>query len=49
MKTAGESLTYKIFDAEHGFANPSNPNFDPTSTAEAYKMAMDYLKKKFKL
>ena len=49
MKTAGESLSYKIFDAEHGFANPSNPNFDPKSTAEAYKMAMDYLKKKFKL
>ncbi len=49
MKSAGKSLTYKIFDAEHAFANPSNPNFDTAATAEAYKMSMDYLKKKFKL
>ncbi len=47
MKTAGKSLTFKIFDNEHAFANPSNPNFDKTASEEAYKMALDYLKKKY--
>lgn len=49
MKSAGKSLTYKIFDAEHAFANPSNPNFDTQASAEAYKMSLDYLKKRYKL
>ncbi|MEY4937237.1 MAG: hypothetical protein RIS64_3596 [Bacteroidota bacterium] len=44
MKTASKSVTTKIFDAEHAFANPSNPNFDKAATAEAFKMASDYLK-----
>ena len=48
MKTAGKSLTYTIFDAEHGFANPSNPKFNKTSSEEAYQAALVYLKSKFK-
>lgn len=48
MENAGKDLTYKIFPAAHGFANPSNPRHDKEATAEAYAMAMDYLKKKFK-
>lgn len=47
MKTAGKSLNYKIFDAEHGFSNPSNPIYDKTATAEAYAMSSSYLKKAF--
>ena len=37
MATAGKTLDYKIYDAEHAFANPSNPNFDKDASAEAYQ------------
>jgi carboxymethylenebutenolidase len=47
MKSADKKLTYKIFDAEHAFANPSNQNFDKEATKEAYTMAIEYLKTKF--
>jgi carboxymethylenebutenolidase len=49
METAGKKLTYKIFPAVHGFANPSNPKFDPVASKEAYGMALGYLKEKFKI
>jgi len=48
MKTAGKPLEYKIFDAAHGFANPSNPKHDEAKSKEANSMALNYLKKKFK-
>ncbi len=47
MKKAGKKLTYKIFEATHGFANPSNAKHDPEATKVAYKMSLDYLKAKF--
>lgn len=47
MKTAGKSLTYKIFPGVHGFANPSNPKYDEALSKEAYGMAIGYLKQKF--
>jgi carboxymethylenebutenolidase len=37
-------MTYKIFEADHAFANPSNPKYDPKATEEAYKMTLDFLK-----
>lgn len=46
MKEAGKALDYKIFNGVHGFANPSNPKYDATLAAEAYGMALTYLKKK---
>jgi carboxymethylenebutenolidase len=46
MKEAGKGLEYKIFSGVHGFANPSNPKHDQALTAEAYGMALGYLKKK---
>lgn len=49
MKTAGKELNYKIFEAAHGFANPSNPKHDVEKATEAYGMAISYLKKKFKV
>ena len=49
MKTAGKELNYKIFDAAHGFANPSNPKHDEAKAKEAYSMAIAYLKNKFKV
>ncbi len=46
MKAANKKLEYKIFNAEHAFANPSNPKFDKDLAAEAYGMAINYLKKR---
>jgi len=47
MDKAGKDLEYKIFPGVHGFSNPSNPKYDSESTAEAYGMALAYLKEKF--
>jgi carboxymethylenebutenolidase len=47
MNAAGKQVTIKMYDAVHGFANPSNAKHDPTATADAYKHAVEYLKKKF--
>lgn len=47
MDQAGKELEYKIFDAVHGFANPSNPRHDEDATKEAYLMALSYLQDKF--
>ena len=49
MKTANKLLNYKIFEAEHAFANPSNPKFDEKAATEANAMAISFLKEKFKL
>ena len=49
MKTANKLLNYKIFEAEHAFANPSNPKFDEKAATEANAMAVKFLKEKFKL
>ncbi len=48
MKSVGKHLDYKIFDAAHGFAKPSHPNYDKASSIKANAMTLDYLKKKFK-
>jgi carboxymethylenebutenolidase len=48
MKKAGEKVTVKSFDAQHGFANPSNPIYDEKATAEAYALSTSYLKERFK-
>ena len=46
MKAAGKHVTIKMYDAVHGFANPSNAKHDPVATADAYKNALEYLRKK---
>lgn len=45
MQAAGRPLTVKSFDAEHGFANPSNPIYNSEATKEAYKLAIAFLRK----
>lgn len=49
MKTANKNLNYKIFEAAHAFANPSNPKFNEKIAGEANEMAVKFLKEKFKL
>jgi carboxymethylenebutenolidase len=48
MKDANKKLTIEGFDAEHAFANPSNPKFDNKSAKNANKKAMAFLKSKLK-
>ena len=47
MKTAGKPLEIKSFDADHGFANPSNPKHSKEYTAEARTMVLAFFKKCF--
>lgn len=47
MQAAGKRLEVYSYDAEHAFANPSNPAFDPMATEEAYGHTMRYLRAKF--
>jgi carboxymethylenebutenolidase len=48
MKKAGKGIQVKLFNAEHAFANPSNPNFDKSATEEAWNMAINYFKARLK-
>lgn len=48
MKKAGKKLSVTSFDAEHAFANPSNPNYNSDYTAKAYGMSLDFIKRKLK-
>lgn len=45
MKKASKKLTIKMYDADHAFANPSNPKFDKEAAADAHKAALAFLKK----
>lgn len=47
MAKAGKKLTLKQYDADHAFANPSNPVYDRLATADAWKYTIAYLKSKF--
>ena len=48
MKTAGKKLTVKSYDADHAFANPSNPKHNKDATADAYKNSIEFLKARLK-
>jgi carboxymethylenebutenolidase len=47
MKKVGKKLTVQSYDADHGFANPSNPNHDPVATADAMERTQKFLNKAF--
>ena len=44
MHTAGKKLTVYTYEANHGFANPSNPSFNKTATEDAHAKAIAFLK-----
>lgn len=48
MKAAGKNLTVKSYDADHAFANPSNPKFNPEFTADANKNTIEFFKARLK-
>jgi carboxymethylenebutenolidase len=46
MKTAGKKLELHQYDADHGFANPSNPIYNSDATKDAYAHTLAFLKAK---
>lgn len=49
MKKAKKNLTIKSYNADHGFANPSNPNHDKAVTEDARNHADEFIRTRFGL
>ena len=49
MKKAGKKLTVQTYNADHAFANPSDPHHDKAASDDANKLAMAFLKRNMKL
>jgi carboxymethylenebutenolidase len=49
MKQAGKKLSLHTYDADHAFANPSNPNHDKTATDDAHRHTIIFFKKEMGL
>lgn len=47
MKEAGKPLEVKWFDADHAFANPSNPKFDQIASSDARRHALEFIRGNF--
>jgi len=45
MTRANGDLTVEMYEANHAFANPSNPEFDATATSDAYAKTVAFLVK----
>lgn len=48
MQAAGKKLTVHEYDADHAFANPSNPVYDKAASADAQKITLSYLRQVFR-
>jgi carboxymethylenebutenolidase len=48
MKAAGKKVTVYNYEADHGFANPSNPIHDKTAAESAFKHTTEFFKEKLK-
>jgi carboxymethylenebutenolidase len=48
MGKAEKKLILKRYDADHGFANPSNPNFDKSSKEDAWKNTLNFFTERVK-
>ncbi len=48
MKSVRKNLVTKVYDADHAFANPSNPKYDKIAASDAHRLAMDFLKQRLK-
>ncbi|MBX2961149.1 MAG: dienelactone hydrolase family protein [Cyclobacteriaceae bacterium] len=48
MKAAGKNLTIKAYEADHAFANPSNPKYNTEFTADAHKNTVEFFKARLK-
>ncbi len=48
MKAAGKKLYLHQYDADHGFANPSNPIYNSEATKDAYANTIAFLRPRLK-
>jgi len=48
MQKAGKNVTTYEYDADHGFANPSNPIYNKEATEDAHTKAIAFLKERIK-
>jgi carboxymethylenebutenolidase len=48
MKSLKKPITIKNYDADHGFANPSNPIYDKAATEDAYKRVLEFFRARLK-
>ena len=48
MKAANKSFIVKPYDADHAFANPSNPKYSKTFADDAFKNATEFIATNFK-
>ncbi|HXH18165.1 MAG TPA: dienelactone hydrolase family protein [Chitinophagales bacterium] len=46
MKAAGKRIDIVTFDADHAFANPSNPQYDAEATKKAYQYSLEFLRER---
>jgi carboxymethylenebutenolidase len=44
MKAASKLLTVKMYEADHAFANPSNPKHDKTHAEDAYAAVIEFFR-----
>lgn len=44
MKDLGKSITIKSYDADHAFANPSNPKFNKEASEDAHNLVVKFLR-----
>lgn len=49
LRELKKDFTIRRFDADHAFANPSNPKYDEKNTKIAYEASITFLKKNFGL
>jgi carboxymethylenebutenolidase len=49
MKVLKKDIDVHWYDAEHAFANPSNPKYDVESTLDARKKSLEFIRKNFSL
>jgi carboxymethylenebutenolidase len=48
MKAANKKLILRNYEADHGFANPSNPIYDQTADVDAWKNTIEFFKARLK-
>jgi carboxymethylenebutenolidase len=48
MNAAGKKLTIKSYDADHAFANPSNPKYNKEFASDAYSHTIAFFKERLK-
>ncbi len=47
MKRLHKTLTVKAYDADHAFANPSNPIYNKDAAEDAHKHAVEFMRQQF--